>query len=199
MDRLVLINRALLRIGSTALQGEDDPGAEVKLAVYDGVRDSVLGGYPFSFCKAKRKLTRLVASPVAQWTYAYQLPSDRVGSVRAIYPASDSRKPTTAYDIIGADLVSDLEALWAEYVTGETLARWPGDFTEFFTKALMAEFALSVREDRALHDRLYQECFGTPTQMAQGGLYGRAMENDAQQLPEREVAGGDNPLIDARY
>jgi hypothetical protein len=56
-----------------------------------------------------------------------------------------------------------------------------------------------VREDRPLHDRLYQKAFGTPQQMGQGGLYGMAMESDAQGVPSTPIAGGVNPLIDVRF
>ena len=77
--------------------------------------------------------------------------------------------------------------------------RWPGDFRELFTVALMAELALSIREDRPLRNELYRQAWGTPQEGGRGGLFGAALDNDSQAIPSTIVGGGYNPLIDVRY
>ena len=197
--RIPMLNRALLRIGADPLVTEADPGAPVHLAVYDSVLEK-FASHPFSFFKTTQKLPRLVASPVALWTYAFQLPADRLAPPRAVYPSADtSRLNTTAYDIVDDQLLSDHTDIWITIMRLVGYERWPGDFREAFTTALMAELALSVREDRVLHDRLYQKAFGTPAQGGMGGLFGQALDNDSQGIPSESVGNGANPLIDARF
>lgn len=197
--RIEMLNRALLRIGAVPLVSEADPGAPVHLAVYDSVMER-LGAQPWSFFKRTVKLVRLSAAPVTNWTYAFQLPSDRMAPLRAIYPTSDTaRKPSTDFDIEGDQLLCDLPEVWATYLALVSWERWPGDFRELFVTALMAELALSVREDRPLHDRLYAKAFGTPQQGGMGGLMGQALDNDSQGMPATIVGGGHNPLIDVRF
>lgn len=198
-DRITMLNRALLRIGAEPLVTEADPGAPVHLAVYDSVLER-FGAHSWSFFKVTRKLARLSATPDALWTYAFQLPADRIGAPRAIYPSADTaRQPTTNYDLIGDQLLTDFPDIWATTLRLVGYERWPGDFREAFITALMAELALSVREDRALHDRLYAKAFGTPQQMGMGGLFGAALDNDSQAIPSTVVGGMVNPLIDVRF
>ncbi len=197
-DRIAMLNRALLRIGADPLISEADAGAPVHLAVYDSVLER-FGAHSWSFFKVTRKLVRLSAAPVALWSYAFQLPADRIGPPRAVYAASGSRQPTTDYDLIGEQLLADHDEIWATTLRLVGYERWPGDFREAFITALMAELALSVREDRALHDRLYAKAFGTPQQNGMGGLYGAALDNDSQAIPSTVVGGGVNPLIDVRF
>jgi hypothetical protein len=130
---------------------------------------------------------------------AYQLPTDRIAAPRALYGDNDMRQPFTDYDIEGDFLLTDREQVWCAYQRRTNPARWPGDFRECFTIAVMAELALSVREDRPLHDRLFAKAFGTPGQGGIGGLFATAMENDSQAQPSTIAGGGVNPLIDVRF
>jgi hypothetical protein len=197
-DRITMLNRALLRIGADPLVTELDPGAPQHLAIYDSTIER-MAAHPWSFMKTTRQLVRLSAAPVpAHFLYAFQMPS-LVGAPRAVYADATQRRPVTDYDIEGDQLLTNWEAIYLSYMRLVEPARWPGDFREAFVTALMAELALSVREDRPLHDRLYQKAFGTPQQMGQGGLYGMAMESDAQGVPSTPIAGGVNPLIDVRF
>lgn len=197
-DRIVMLNRALLRIGANPLVTEADPGAPVHLAVYDSVLER-FAAHPWSFFKVTRRLVRLTAAPVHGWAYAYQLPADRMAPPRAVYADATRRTGTTDYDLIGDQLLADHAEIWATCLCLVGYERWPGDFREAFTTALMAELALSVREDRPLHDRLYQKAFGSPAQMGVGGLFGGALDNDSQGIPAEEMGGGENPLIDVRF
>ncbi len=197
-DRIEMLNRALLRIGADPLVSEADPGAPVHLQVYISMLEH-FASKPWSFFKQTLRLVRLDAAPAALWRYAYQLPRERVGPPRAIYQSADTRQPTTGYDLIGDQLLTDAEQIWATLMLVKPPDHWPGDFREAFTVALMAELALSVREDRALHDRLYAKAFGSPQQNGMGGLFGQALDNDSQAIPSTIVGGGASPLIDARF
>lgn len=196
-DRITRINRALRRIGADPLDSEDDARADTYLDIHDGVLERI-ATFPFSFMKLTRQLVRLVDTPVHGWTYGFQLPADRIGAPRAVYPNATDRKPTTNYDILGDTLVTDHETIWLTFMTLASYGRWPGDVRELVTKAMMAEFALSIREDRTLRDRLYQDVWGTPAEEGRGGMLAAALDNDNQALPSVEIAGGISPLLDVR-
>jgi hypothetical protein len=197
--RIVMLNRALLRIGAEPLVSEADPGAPVHLAVFDSVLE-LFSAAPWSFLKATRRLVRLTAPPDGLYQYAYQLPSDRMGPPRAVYASADvNRRPLTAYDIQGDQLLADEAQIWATIVAVSSWEKWPGDFREAFITALMAELALSVREDRVLHRELYAKAFGPPSAGGLGGLFGMSLDRDSQGIPSTVVGGGANPLIDVRF
>lgn len=195
-----MLNRAMLRIGGQPLQTEADPGAPVHLAIYDSTLEH-LAAFPWSFFKRTRKLTRLTAAPISGWQYAFQLPSTRMAPPRAVYADNSGRRPTTSYDIEGDQLLTDHEEIWATVLEKVSWERWPGDFRELFTVALMAKLALSVREDRVLSRELYAQAFGTPSEQGRGGLLGSALDNDNQGLPSETVNDNfeGNPLIDVRF
>lgn len=193
-----MINRALLRIGAEPLFSEADPGAEVHLAIYAGVLENV-AAHPWSFMKITRRLVRLAAAPAQGFKYAYQMPADRVAGPRGLFETQDCRRRTTDFEIEGDAVLTDLEQLYGEFVIPGNTARWPGDFTELLTTAMMAELALSVREDRTLHAQLYQKAFGTPSEGGFGGLLGKALTSDNQSEPSIAIGDGSNPLIDVRW
>lgn len=196
MTRIEMLNRALLRIGADPLLSEVDPGADIHIAIYDGVLEHV-ASLPWSFMRVTRKLVRTTAVPARGFAYSFQLPTDRIAAPRAVYDDPDGSRPLMDYDIEGDLLLADSREVWATLVVGGA-ARWTGDFREAFTQALMAELALSIREDRTLHDRLIQKAFGTPSENGVGGLIGKALTADNQGLPSRVAGGGYSPLIDVR-
>lgn len=199
MNRIVLINRALVRIGAVPLATEFDAAAQAPLAIYASVVEH-LSSLPFSFLKSKRRLFRKTAPPdPPQWKHAFQLPPDRLGPPRAVYADKDARKPTTAYDLQGDELLADDPEIWAIVSADTDPNRWPGDFRELVMTALMAEMALSIREDRGLYDRLDAKAFGTPGQGRRGGMVAACLETDSQAIPSTMVGAQDNPLIDARW
>lgn len=198
VNRITLINRALLRIGAQPLQSEDAPNAPIYLAVYDSVMERI-SVHPFWFLLTTRQLTRLSAAPPVGWLYAYQMPAEITGAPRAVYTDPKSLNVTTSYDLEGDKLYANDAQIWLTFMQIEATGRWPGDFRELVTVAMMAEFALSVREDRTLHDRLYAKAWGTPSEQGTGGLLASALDNASQATPSTIVGDGVNPLIDVRH
>ncbi len=203
IDRIGMINGALLRIGALPVIGEQDPAARQHVEIYDAVLAD-LASKPFDFFRITKRLVRATAAPSpAHYQYQFILPSDRIGPVRAVYADATKRQPVTDYDIETmadgtAVLLTDHPEIWATILRATDPLRWPGDFAEAFMTTLMAELALSVREDRALHDRLWTKARGTPQEGGMGGLMRTALENNNQELPSTVVGGGVNPLVDVR-
>jgi hypothetical protein len=196
--RVEMLNRALLRIGADPISDEIDPAAAVHLAVFDSVVE-LLSARPWSFAKRTVRLVRLAQSPVAHYRYAYQLPAESNAPPRAFYESAELRRPVTLYDIHDRNVLTDAEQIYATILVLSQPARWPGDFREGFTRLLMAELALSVREDRAMRERLQLEAVGSPQQGGWGGLIGAALDADNQAVPDVVLGFGVNPLLDGRF
>lgn len=199
MDRLELINRALVRIGEEPIANESVPGADTHIAIYESVTRDLLSRYPWSFAKTTRRLARLTAAPEQHWQYQFQLPTDMIGAPRAVYASADCRQPTTSFALAGTKLLSDWPDIWLLYGAMADPVYWPGYFAELDTLAVMAEFAGSICEDFVKRERLRDNVYGSEQMMGEGGLLGQAKGLDSQAQPSAVIAEGRNPLIDARF
>jgi hypothetical protein len=197
--RIDLIDSSLMRIGAQPMQSESAPNAEQQLAIYDSITGYCLSANPWSWNTVTRPLARLSEAPARYWSYQYELPEDRLGTPRAVFNAADCRLPFTGFELDDGVLKTNAAAIWLRHDKRSQPIDWPGYFQELIQVALMAEFALSVREDRTLRDSLHQQAFGTPSEMRQGGLMGVAMGIDAQAKPSPVLNLGANPLIAARF
>lgn len=197
--RIEMLNRALLRIGADPLVAETDPAAPVHLAVFDSVVDYLCGLHPWTFFRMTRRLTRLEAAPAQHFAYAFELPRERTGPIRAVYASAVDRTPTTDYRLEGDRLLTDLPEIWCKFMALQPPVYWPGEFREGFTLLLMSELALSVREDPPLRDKLRQQALGTPSEQPHGGVIGQAIAADSQGEPSEVLGFDDNPLISARW
>lgn len=199
LSRIQLIDRARRRIGSGPLQTENAPGAASAIDIYNSVTDDLFSRYPWSFGKKKRQLNRLGQAPTQHWKYRFARPTDLVGVPRAVFDsAAEHARPTTDYELLEDALHANAPALWMLYPISQTPALWPGFFVELVTLALMAEFALSVREDAALRKSLRQDVYGDPREQGEGGMLGQAKALDTQGQPSPVMAQGWNPLVDIR-
>ena len=197
--RVKIINAALARIGARPIETDDDPFALPHVEIYESVIGRVFS-YPWSFAKTTRRLIARADRPdPPHWEVWYDLPPDRSGPPRAVYADPEFRRPVTDFDLADSRLLTHEPSVWLAFNRLTSWERWPGDVRELVVTAMMAEMALSIREDRPLHDRIYQKAFGTPQQGGMGGLLASALENDSQATPSTTVGGGENPLIDCRW
>jgi hypothetical protein len=200
--RIDVINSCLVRIGSDPVADEQADGVDTHLSIFEDVTRYILAVYPWFFSTATRRLSRRVEAPAAHWKIAFELPTDMQGAPRAVFDRSDMRWPFTRYELKGRELHTDATEIWLTYpkappTSGEPFF-WPGWFEELVKVAIMAEFALSIREDPVLRERLRENAYGAPHENGQGGLMGQAMAQDAQAKASAVIAEGVQPLIDVR-
>ncbi len=201
-----IVDLALRRIGASPVQSIDNPKAEKPLAIYRAIRDDILSRYPWTCCRRTRALSRLTAAPTQHWAYAYQMPSDILGAPRAAYDQSECRVPFVDWELsLGPDgtaakeLHSNATAVWLRFGIAAPPAAWPGYLLELVRLALMAEFALSIREDLRMWSTLRTAAYGSDSMMGEGGHFGQAKALDAYGEPSPSMAGGVNPLVDVRF
>ena len=82
---IAVAQKACALIGMQPITSFSDDSSEgiVLNAIYDEIVESELASFPWRFAMAQRTLNRLVATPSARWTAAYQLPND-ILMVRAV-------------------------------------------------------------------------------------------------------------------
>lgn len=203
--RISTIDAALVSVGAAPLMTESARGAANRIREFETLRSGLLS-HPYFFSTRSRQLARLSGTAQIHWDYRYALPADMLGGPRAAYDQPDQKVPFFEYDLVAAqaagqqaELVTNASEIWLKYTIDVMPQFWPGYFYQAFVVALGAQYALSVREDTALHRELKGYAYGTPGENGMGGLIGKAMSLDAQSKPAPSLAFGSNPLVDVRF
>lgn len=192
-----ICNSALLAIGCLPIQSFAAPGpsGQIVPVTYNSVVPFMLGNYPWRFSLKHTWLARLTDVPLHQWKYAFRLPPGRIGPPRGYFIEGDDR-PYTRFEVIGDTVLTDAEKLLAEYQWAPPPDQWPQFFRMLIDLILQSRFALSIKEDEALSDRLRVQAIGHD---GDGGQFATAMSLDAQSNPSPIIDGGRNPITEARY
>ena len=195
-----ICSNALVRLGASPIQSftEGTDIATTCESVYNMKKDFMLAAYPWRFTKKYAQLSRLTAPPVAQWTYQFTLPSDRITSGLPTVYASESTYaiPVQDYTIIGDVLMTHLPELWVEYQADVKEAIWAPYFVELMTYVLMDELCFYVTDNAALKQQINLTTYGAPSAGGVGGIYGKAMNLDSRDNPTIQIL--DSVLLEAR-
>lgn len=136
LSGIALSSRALLKIGGDTITSFDEGTAEAEIAanLYPTTRDALLSVHPWRFATGQAALARLTAEPVADFAYAYQLPSDLL---RAVSAGGAGRGRGIPFRIAERRLHTDAPEVVLTYLfrPQET------DFPPFFDQALIARLA----------------------------------------------------------
>ncbi len=186
LNDIGLCARALARVGVHPITSFADGTAESEIAalLYPPLRDAILSSYPWSFATAQISLTRLETAPVADYAYAYQLPS---GFLRALSAGMGTRGRGVSYRLVQNQLHSDASAITLTYVYRPEEEDFPPYFASAVITRLAAEFCLPLTENTARAEAL--------ARLADQDLI-RARQIDAQQHSPNRIERF--PLIDAR-
>ena len=198
-------NMALASFGSRPIQSFQDvtPAGTAVALLYPLVMNSLMGEYPWSFCKMTVALAQLNVADlsdgmnIAGWQNAFQLPGNMLANPIKIlannrYPDG----PETRYEIQGSIVYSDQIALWAlgQFYLDE--ASWPPTFLKAAVACLAAELYPLITGNGGQLDKLQAFAWGSPAEQRMGGCLGMAKRTDARNNPSRVLV--HNPLIDVR-
>lgn len=186
LSSIAICSRALLKLGGEPIASFEDGTAESVAAglLYPSTRDALLSAYPWNFATTQKKLTRLVAQPVADFTYAYQLPND---FLRALSAGPDSRGRGVDYQIVERRLHTNTEDVTLTYVFRPHEAAFPAFFDQALIMRMAAEFCLPLTESVSRTESLFQ--------MAEKELRQAKLVDAQQDVPSRFEL---NTLIEAR-
>ena len=175
-------SNALQMIGAKSISSFDDPGAgaAVAKALYEPLMTAMLTRTYWGFTMKKQSLNQLSQTPLNEFKFAYQIPTDCI-KVQRIYPR-------IFYKIYRDLIYTDASSIEIDYAHRPDTSIMPPYFTLAFTYKLASEFALAVTDDaqkNALYEGKFREAMG------------EAFAADAQQHPQTPIV--DSPFTDVRY
>lgn len=186
LSDVALCSRALIRIGATPITSFEDGTAESLIAgqLYAPVRDALLSAYPWSFATGQIALTPLVTPPLADYSHAFQLPTD---FLRAISAGTGARGRGLNYRIARGALHTNSESAVLTYIFRPAEEEFPPFFDQALIAKLSAEFTVPITENTSRADLYFS--------LAQSE-FARARQIDAQQDTPNRIERFS--LIDAR-
>lgn len=181
-----LCSKALLKIGAQTITSFEDGTAEAEVAanLYPITRDGLLSSYPWSFAVVQKKLARLDHKPIADFNYAYQLPSD---FLRIISAGSGRRGQGIEYRIYENKIYTDSSEVIITYIYRAAENLFPTFFSEALVSKLAAEFCIPLTESSSRAEYLAKK---SETEIKQARLV------DAQQATPLKFE--DFTLVEAR-
>jgi hypothetical protein len=153
LSPVALAARALIKIGAAPIAAFDDGTVEAEVArnLYPSTRDALLSAHPWSFASAQAELPRLVAPPLADFDFAYQLPAD---FLRALSAGAGDYGRGLDYRIAERRLHTDAERVILTYVYRPDEGAFPPFFDQALIARLAAEFCVPLTESTARAEAL---------------------------------------------
>ena len=152
LSSIALCSRALLKTGTRSISSFDEGTAEAEVAssLYSPTRDALLSSHSWSFATAQTTLPRLDATPVADYQYAFQLPSDflRVLSVGV------DRGHGLDYRIFEKRLHANVPDVVLSYVFRPNETEFPPFFDQALISRLAAEFCIPLTDSTSRAETL---------------------------------------------
>lgn len=152
LSSIALCARALLKIGCRSITSFDEGTAEAEVAgnLYEPVRDAILSSNPWTFATAQTTLPRLEAVPIADYDYAYQLPTD---FLRAL-SAGAGRGRGLDYRIHERRLHTHASEVVLTYIFRPLESEFPPFFDQALITRLAAEFCIPLTDSTSRSEAL---------------------------------------------
>jgi len=145
LNDVALCSRALIRIGAAPITSFNGGTAESEIAgaLYGSTRDALLSAYRWSFASAQLALSQRAADPIADYSFAYQLPND---FLRAVSAGTGARGRGLNYRIARGALNTNASAVVLTYIFRPDEAEFPPYFDQALIARLSAEFTIPITE-----------------------------------------------------
>lgn len=139
-SKIRCISNALVLIGELPLSdiSEDRYDGTAAANLFEVIYENELQSNRWRFSVTKKALSRLVAAPLNQWQYAYQLPADMLLPI-GMYPPQP-------YEIYGQHLYTNASAVELEYQFKCDVSRCPAYFSLLVSYAIAKNVAKPVTE-----------------------------------------------------
>jgi hypothetical protein len=174
---------ALLMLGGKAISSfnEGTSASNTCDRLYPGVKYSTLQSYPWSFSFKKVQLAQTINTPVNQYRYEYQLPSDRLGAIRRAYNSTAIGAGTfNDWVIQGDKLLTNETTVVIDYQFAPTESEMPAYFVQLL-KYMMAWHLADPITDQVSKTQYWQQvAVGSPGENNRGGYFRTAMVVDGQ-------------------
>lgn len=138
MDRLDIINLALLKVGLPLAAALDDCDWNANFT-FDKCVEEVLRSYSWGFAQ-KFESMGAGGAPAFGFTKTFPLPADFVRAID-VHKFHDLRSPKARFQIKGKQLCSNVSPCYLRYVTKDVE---PDDFPPDFTDAVACRIAMEI-------------------------------------------------------
>jgi hypothetical protein len=139
-----ICSNAFVRLGAPPISSFTEGGAQGVAAanLYEPTLRAMLSEHRWRFASAKRTLARLTATPLNDWSYAFQLPSDLL----VLYHTD----PNVEYQIYEDKIYANVTEMDVDYQMRPNEGLFPPYFQLALEYRLASEFALIVTSNRSL-------------------------------------------------
>ena len=178
-----ICSNALLKLGSRAISSFTDGSDTATLCanLYDDVVKSLLRAHLWNFAVKRAQLPAEVATPLYEYSYQHQIPSDCLRLLEVDLDTDD-------YQLENNRVLCDttpINILYVAYVTDT--AQYDSLFVELLTQKMTAELAYAVtRSDSKANSEMQKFA----------AMLKQARSIDAQECPNRQMI--DFPLLAVR-
>jgi hypothetical protein len=181
-SKVDIVSNALILVGHPAISSFDadqGAGAVVGSALFDTTLQYMLSTTYWRFSVKQQQLSRLTATPLKNWQYAHQIPTDAITVHRVT--------PRTNYQIFEDKIYSNQQDLWADYTYQVAPESLPLYFVQAMQYKLAADFAISITNDLS-KNQLWEQKYRQEVSIA--------MAADAKSHPPEPIQ--DQPFTDVR-
>ena len=180
-SKIAILSKALVLLGEKPLDSLSDNryGATVGSNLFELIYEAELQSNRWRFACAKTSLSRLNATPLNEWQYAYQLPSAMLLPI-GVYPKA-------SYEIYADRIYTDQSSVELDYMFKPDVSACPAYFTLLLTYACAKDMIKPITESDN----------GVQVMTAKYNVQrARAMFADAQGRPNSMMI--DSPFTDIR-
>lgn len=154
-SKVQIVSNAFLSLGGNTISSFDE-GTEGKIAtaLYQNTYEGLLSAYRWRFAVVKHKLTRLAETPINEYQYIYQLPTDLL----VVINTADNGD----YELYEDKLYSNNLDVEIEYIKRVDETNLPAYFVLTLQFLLAAQFAIPLTDNTTkgqLYEGLYERQF----------------------------------------
>ena len=197
---LTICSDALLLLGAAPISSFNEGTDEANTCdrLYPDVKNSTLQMYPWAFSFKKVQLARTVDTPVNEWKYEYQLPSDRIGPPRAVFDSTSvGARPFQKWERYGDKILTSAETIVIDYQFSVSEANMPAWFVQLMKYQMAWHLAEPITDQISKTDFWKTVAMGSPGENNRGGYMRTAMSIDGQGNTPQSIE--DYSLIAVRY
>lgn len=157
LTKFELCSRAFLKLGANTISSFGTETAEEEVAgnLYASVRDGLLSEHPWSFATGQVTLAKLASSPLADYDYAYQLPSDFLRAL-SVGDSSTEAGRGVDYRIHERRIHTNMDGVILSYIFRPDESTFPPFFDTALIARLAAEFCMPLTENTSRTEVLFK-------------------------------------------
>ena len=149
-----IYNSALLKCGVEPILNLSDDSTRARLlnACATRVRQDLLRAHPWSFAKTMVQLAATINTPLFDWTYEFNLPSDCLRVLKI-----DTPNPNEPWEIMGKQLYANFAPINIKYVRDIVdVTFYDDNFTEVLAWAYAYEIIFSLTQVASTRESVKQ-------------------------------------------